>query len=254
MKFLLRFVCVLMVLSVVRAWDREGTSEKDINATIFWGDNINFENELIKSMTQTPGFFQNKTNAKFLEYLTTAVSLCSSSAAPFATILKGVLAEISSEGDFKRSLSKTIADGTMRLIISEKVASMKSAVQSINEHFESLKSSSPGHIPSKVNDIKFKLSEMVGELSPGESNFRKYPELVAETIIAIAALYISFHPIFHQTDHYFADRTLLPCRIASTLEEYRDLFVFVRLSGVYAVHDTNGNQVYPGKRCSAQGK
>lgn len=254
MKLFLKCVCVLVFYPIFNSVVRAEMSVDRLNITIFGVDQINFEDALMESMIATHNLYKNKSKEDILSSGSFGLSEASAEVTVLLTeMLKSV--PKNSSGDYvpERSLKKCIDNQTAIEKMTEKIDMMKSAVSIIIKQLKSIEEGDTNDIGLKLRETESKLTEIIDEFIAKTSKFRQYPEVMADSLLTVATVYNRFYPIFLAHNQPDTNAAILPCKVASALEDYRDFYLVWRLSKMRSEYQEYGQRYYPGVTCSAQG-
>ncbi|XP_037037421.1 uncharacterized protein LOC119075138 [Bradysia coprophila] len=224
-----------------------------LNITVFGADDMYFENALALSMTETYNFYNNKTKENIVSL---AIIDLSKTAAEAAVLLKGMLNSMpkNSTGDLitGRSMARCMHTEIDTRIMTDKISSMKLATDVIIGVLESIMDEDINNITSKLNVIEVQLNEIIDEFIGKTSKFRQYPEVMADSLLAIATVYNRLYVVFLAHNQLSANTKVLPCKLTSALENYRDFYSSWRLSQFRTQYNEYDDRSYLKVKCSAQ--
>lgn len=231
-----RLVFFILVIASAVVWGRIRKNEIKLKIFPNAEEDSAFENEMRGSLETAKNVLADKTAQAFIEFTVIATSKLMGPASFAFDMLKATLTAGAYEIDSRDSLIKSIASGTQREIVRDKIKDINAELQTFESFFHVLKVGSSTSNVSIVHSMHQSLDTIVNKFASETSLFRKYPQLVVKPLLEIASMFINLYPIERSVDTNFTISMPTSCTLGTALEEYRNYFTYERLKQIYLYH------------------
>lgn len=148
-------------------------------------------------------------------------------------IVLNLIDSIMSENfSMERKLTDTILDEVERRSALEKIKTLQNSLKSIEKQFDLIDFNDQKVSERNIPIIRGRLFDITTELDSQDTILKKYPELTVQYVLAVGSFYSNYYPIEKKITPTEATWPTVPCEISSTLEDFRDLYVYSRLKKI----------------------